>query len=164
MFSYILSQAKSVVQQHMIFVDPRHHPPLRHRPVGTISEHAIQWYLAGRARFARKFTHTIRDIEKQRLEIERASCDTNQYISACSTTSTTSRRARRARAGPSQGARRGRASAAQQHPYVSQTAKVLKLASVADKAVLMSERSLSTNIFWSAIVAAERRQGLGVHR
>ncbi|KAF8260354.1 hypothetical protein EI94DRAFT_1829826 [Lactarius quietus] len=122
--------------------------------VGTHSEHAVRRYVAGNTRFAKKFARAIRHIEKHRQRnIDRASRDTDEHIAALrhylDREKTDASHASWALAW---------ALDADERPPPSSivarrdTAEALKLARVADKAALESERALSANNLWSVVV------------
>ena len=122
--------------------------------VGTLSEHAVLRYVAGNARFAKKFARAIRNIEKQRLRnIDRASRDTAQHIAALQHYLD-----REQTGAPDASWTLAWALDADERPPPSSivarrdTTEALKLARVADKAVLASERAISANNLWSVVV------------
>jgi hypothetical protein len=122
--------------------------------VGTLSEHAVRRYVTGHARFTKKFARAIRKIEKHRQRnIDRATRDTDQHIAALQ------HYLDRERTGtPDASWTLAWALDADERPPPSSivarrdTAEALKLARVADKAVLASERTLSANNLWSVVV------------
>ena len=168
-FSHIPSQAKSAIHQDMIRervstqgiirpLEPESELPAMQVPpeqIGTLSEHAIRRYATGHARFAKKFARAIRHIEKQRSRnIDRARRDTDQHIAALQ--HYLDREETGAVLDPSWTL--SWALDADERPPPSSivarrdTAEALKLARVADKAVLASERALSANNLWRVIV------------
>jgi hypothetical protein len=122
--------------------------------VGTLSEHAIRRYVTGHARFTKKFARAIRNIEKHRQRnIDRATRDMDQHIAALQ------HYLDREQTGtPDASWTLAWALDADERPPPSSivarrdTAEALKLARVADKAVLASERTLSANNLWSVVV------------
>ena len=122
--------------------------------VGTLSEHALRRYVAGSARFAKKFARAIRHIEKQRLRnIDRASRDTAQHIAALQYYLD-----REQTGAPDASWTLAWALDADERPPPSSivarrdTSEALKLARVADKAILASERAISANNLWGVVV------------
>ncbi|KAF8267914.1 hypothetical protein EI94DRAFT_1728993 [Lactarius quietus] len=166
--SHILSQARSATHQDMIRervsiqgiirpLEPEPElPAMQMSPelVGTLSEHALRRYITGHARFTKKFARAIRHIEKQRMRnIDRATRDTDQHIAALQ------HYLDREQTGtPDANWTLAWALDADERPPPSSivarrdTAEALKLARVADKAVLASERALSANNLWSVVV------------
>ena len=133
-------------------------PPER---VGTLSEHAMRRYITGLARNEKKFARAIRHIEKQRLRnIDRASRDTNRHIAALQHYLERERAADAdaASGGVEAGWNLAWALDADERPPPSSiiarrdTEEALKLARVADKAVLASEHALSANNLWGVVV------------
>ncbi len=125
--------------------------------VGSLSEHAMRRYVAGHARLEKKFARAIRRIEKHRLRnIDRASRDTNRHLAALQ--HYLDRERTDAEAGVEASWNLAWALDADECPPPSSivarrdTEEALKLARVADKAVLASERSLSGNNLWSVVV------------
>jgi hypothetical protein len=136
--------------------------------IGTLSEAAIQRYVTGKERFDKKFARTIKRIEKQRLRnINRASQDMNQHIAALQHYLD-----RESMAAAPGGADRATATLGapsswnmawalddDERPPPSSivarrdTEEALKLARVADEAVLASEHTLSANNLWSVIIS-----------
>lgn len=168
---YASDWAKSAVQQDMIRervstqgiirpLEPELELPAMQVPpelVGTLSEHAMRRYVAGHGRFERKFARAIRRIEKQRLRnIDRASRDTNQHIAALQ--HYLDRERTDAETGVKASWNLAWALDADERPPPSSivarrdTEEALKLARVADKAVLASERALSANNLWGVVV------------
>ncbi|KAI9452279.1 hypothetical protein BJY52DRAFT_940839 [Lactarius psammicola] len=135
-------------------------PAMRVPPelVGTLSEHAVRRYVAGHACLEKKFARAIRRVEKHRLRnIDRASRDTNRHIAALQ--HYLDREHTDAEAGGVEASwNLAWALDADERPPPSSivarrdTEEALKLARVADKAVLASERSLSGNNLWSVVV------------
>jgi hypothetical protein len=168
LISHIPSQAKSAVHQDMIRervstqgiirpLEPEPELPAMQLPpelIGTLSEHAIRRYATGHARFAKKFARAIRHIEKQRLRnIDRACRDMDQHIAALQ------HYLDREKTGAADANwTLAWALDADERPPPSSivarrdTTEALKLARVADQAVLASERTLSANNLWSVIV------------
>lgn len=141
--------------------------------IGTLSERAIQRYVTGKERFDKKFAHAIKRIEKQRLKnIDRASRDMNQHIAALQHYLD-----RESKAAASGGGGEGTDATTEdalsappsymawaldedERPPPSSivarrdTEEALKLARVADEAVLASERILSANNLWNVVVGS----------
>jgi hypothetical protein len=139
--------------------------------IGTIPERAIERYVTAKERSDKKFAHAIKRIEKQRLKnINRASRDINQHIAALQHYLDREGQAVAAPAPALMGTgadRTRRATSSwnmawaldeDERPPPSSivarrdTEEALKLARVADKAVLASERTLSANNLWNVIV------------
>jgi hypothetical protein len=135
--------------------------------IGTLSEVAIRRYVTGKERFDKKFARTIKRIEKHRLRnISRASQDMNQHIVALQ-----HYLERESMAAPGGADRSTSALSApsswnmawaldeDERPPPSSivarrdTEEALKLARVADEAVLASEHTLSANNLWNVIVS-----------
>jgi hypothetical protein len=139
--------------------------------IGTIPERAIQRYVTAKERSDKKFAHTIRRIEKKRLRnIDRAWRDMNQHIAALQ--HYLDRESQAAVADSTlhgSGADRTERTTScwnmawaldeDERPPPSSivarrdTEEALKLARIADKAVLASERTLSANNLWNVIVS-----------
>jgi hypothetical protein len=140
--------------------------------VGTLSERTIQRYVAGKERIDKKFVHAIKRIEKQRLKnIDRASRDVNQHIAVLQ-----HYLERESKAAASRDAGAGADAMAEdalsappswnmawaldedERPPPSSivarrdTEEALKLARVADEAVLASEHTLSANNLWNVVI------------
>jgi len=140
--------------------------------IGTLSERAIRRYVTGKERLDKKFAPAIKRIEKQRLRnINRASRDTNQHIAALqhyfdrenkpTVSGDSGTDAERTTAdtlsAPSSWNMAWALDEDERPPPSSivarrDTEEALKLARVADEAVLASERTLSANNLWSIIV------------
>jgi hypothetical protein len=139
--------------------------------IGTLPERAIERHVTAKQRSDKKFAQAIKRIEKQRLRnIDRASRDMNQHIAAlqhyldresqATATATTSR---------GTGTDRMTRTAScwnmawaldeDERPPPSSivarrdTEEALKLARIADKAVLASEHTLSANNLWNVIIS-----------
>ncbi|KAI0253632.1 hypothetical protein BJV78DRAFT_1152772 [Lactifluus subvellereus] len=126
--------------------------------IGTLSERAIQRYVTGKERIDKKFAHAIKRIEKQRLrnidplprreskaaasggEGEGADATTEDALSAPPSWNMAWALDEDERPPPSSIVAR------------RDTVEALKLARVADEAVLASERMLSGNNLWSVVV------------
>jgi hypothetical protein len=142
--------------------------------IGTLAGRAVQRYVTGKERFDKKFAHAIKRIEKQRLRnIDRASRDMNQHIAVLQHYLD---RESEAAASGSTGAgadattedgltappswNMAWALDEDERPPPSSivarrdTVEALKLARVADKAVLASERTLSANNLWNVLVGS----------
>ena len=139
--------------------------------VGTLPERAIERYVTAKERSDKKFAHAIKRIEKQRLRnIDRASRDMNQHVAALQhyldhesqvATATPTLRAM----GTDRITRTTScwnmawALDEDERPPPSSivarrdTVEALKLARIADKAVLASERTLSANNLWNVIIS-----------
>lgn len=124
--------------------------------VGTLSEHAVRRYVTGHARLTKKFARAIRNIDKQRLRnIDRATRDTDQHIAALQHYLD---REQQTGTLPDASWTLAWALDADERPPPSSivarrdTAEALKLARVADQAVLASERTISANNLWSVVV------------
>lgn len=139
--------------------------------IGTLPERAIERYTTAKERSDKKFAQAIKRIEKQRLRnIDRASRDMNQHIAALqhyldreseATAATSTSRGK--------GTDRMTKSTScwnmawaldeDERPPPSSivarrdTEEALKLARIADKAVLASEHTLSANNLWNVIVS-----------
>lgn len=151
--------------------------------IGTLPERAIERHVTAKERSDKKFAHAIKRIEKQRLRnVDRASRDMNQHIAALQHYLD---RESQATAGPSTLRGMGTERVARttscwniawaldedERPPPSSivarrdTEEALKLARIADKAVLASERTLSANNLWNVIVSflmaspEERKKG-----
>ncbi|KAH9020637.1 alpha/beta-hydrolase [Lactarius pseudohatsudake] len=127
--------------------------------VGAIAEHAVRRYVAGTARFEKKFARAIRHIAKQRQQnIERASRDANRHLTALQ--DYFDRKRTNAETGDVVEASWNLSWAldADERPPPSSivarrdTKEALELARVADKAILATEKSLSANNLWNVIV------------
>ncbi|KAI9441922.1 hypothetical protein H4582DRAFT_1811008 [Lactarius indigo] len=178
---YAGNWAQSAVHQDMIRervstqgiirpLEPENEVPALQVPpelVGKLSEHAVRRYVEGTARFEKKFARTIRHIEKKRQRnIDRASRDTNRHIAALQHYLDRERTTAAAAAEekPGSGAvveaswNLAWALDEDERPPPSSivarrdTEEALKLARVADKAILSSERALSGNNLWNVIV------------
>jgi hypothetical protein len=140
--------------------------------IGTLSERIVQRYVVGKERSDKKFARTIKRIEKQRLKnLDRASRDMNQHIAALHYYLDRESKAA-ARDGEGAGANgvTGDAPTAQpnwnmawaldedERPPLSSivarrdTEEALKVARVADEALLASERTLSANNLWNVAI------------
>jgi acetyl esterase/lipase len=140
--------------------------------IGIIPERAIQRYVTAKARSDKKFAHAIRRIEKKRLRnIDRASRDMNQHIAALQHyLDRETQAAAAASTLKGTGADKTERTTScwnmawaldeDERPPPSSivarrdTEEALKLARVADKAVLASERTLSANNLWNVIVSS----------
>jgi uncharacterized membrane protein YccC len=118
--------------------------------VGTPSEHAMRRYVAGTAHTAKKFARTIQHIEKhRRRNIDRATRDMDQHIAALQ---------HYLDRAPDASWTLAWALDADERPPPSSivarrdTAEALKLARVADMAVLESERAISASNLWTVFV------------
>jgi hypothetical protein len=126
--------------------------------LGTLSEHAIRRYVTGHARFEKKFARAIRHIDKQRLRnIDRATRDTNRHIAALHHYLDRERTDAGVVVVVEPSSLAWALDADERPPPSSiiarrDTEEALKLARVADKAVLASERALSANNLWSVVV------------
>jgi hypothetical protein len=142
--------------------------------IGTLSELAIRRYVTGKEKFDKKFARAIKRIEKHRLRnIDRASQDMKQHIavlqhyldresSAVAPTSSSTGVDRTTAEGlPSAPSSWNMAWALDEdeRPPPSSivarrdTEEALKLARVADEAVLASEHTLSANNLWNVIIS-----------
>jgi hypothetical protein len=136
--------------------------------IGTLSEVAIRRYVTGKERFDKKFARTIKRIEKHRLRnINRASQDMNQHIVALQhylereTMAAAPGGADLSTSAPSAPSSWNMAWALDEdeRPPPSSivarrdTEEALKLARVADEAVLASEHTLSANNLWNVIIS-----------
>jgi len=140
--------------------------------IGTLSERAIRRYVTGKERFEKKFAPVIKRIEKKRLRnIHRASQDINQHIAALqhyldrenkatvsgvSGTDSERTTAETLRA-PSSWNMAWALDGDERPPPSSivarrDTEEALKLARVADEAVLASEPTLSANNLWGIVI------------
>jgi hypothetical protein len=153
--------------------------------IGTLPERAIERYVTARERSDKKFAQAIKRIEKQRLRnIDRASRDMNQHFAALQHYLDRESQAT-ATASTLRGAGTDRMTSTRttsswnmawaldedERPPPSSivarrdTEEALKLARIADKAVLASERTLSANNLWNVIISflmaspEERREG-----
>jgi hypothetical protein len=153
--------------------------------IGTLPERAIKRYVTAKERSDKKFARAIKRIEKKRLRnIDRASRDMNQHIAALQHyLDRESQAAATATASTSiaPGTDRMTRTAScwnmawaldeDERPPPSSivarrdTEEALKLARIADKAVLASERTLSANNLWNVIITflmaspEERKKG-----
>ncbi|KAF8261460.1 hypothetical protein EI94DRAFT_1745923 [Lactarius quietus] len=118
--------------------------------VGTPSENAMRQYLAGHTRFEKKFARALRRIAKQRQQnLERASRDTHLHVAALQHYLERDR--------PADGNMEWELDVDERPPPSSivarrDTDEALRLARVADKAVLASEQVLSANNLWNVVV------------
>jgi hypothetical protein len=151
--------------------------------IGTLPERAIKRYVTAKERSDKKFAHAIKRIEKHRLRnIDRASRDMNQHIAALQHYLD---RENQAAAAPSTSRststdRVTRTTSCWNMAWVldederpppssivarRDTEEALKLARIADRAVLASERTLSANNLWNVIISflmaspGERKKG-----
>ena len=156
--------------------------PLDH--VGTLPKRAIERYVTAKERSDKKFAHAIKRIEKQRLRnIDRASRDMNQHIAALQHYLDRESQATATAASTLTGTGRHQMTRTtscwnmawaldeDERPPPSSivarrdTEEALKLARIADKAVLASERTLSANNLWNVIISflmaspEERKKG-----
>ena len=121
--------------------------------IGTPSEHALGRYIAGNARFKKKFARTLRRIAKQRQQnLERSSRDTQLHVTALQ-----HYLERERTDGNINGHMDWELDADERPPPSSivarrDTDEALRLARVADKAVLASEQALSANNLWNVVV------------
>ena len=152
--------------------------------IGTLPERAVERYVTAKERSDKKFAHAIKRIEKQRLRnIDRASRDINQHIAALQHYLD-----REGQAVDAASTLRGMpgtdrttkstscwnmawALDEDERPPPSSivarrdTEEALKLARIADKAVLASERTLSANNLWNVVISflmaspEERKKG-----
>ncbi len=140
--------------------------------IGTLPERALERYITAKERSDRKFAQTIKRIEKQRLRnVDRASRDMNQHIAALQhyldgegqadavPVPSTSRGTGRDRVTRTTSCwNMAWALDEDERPPPSSivarrdTEEALKLARIADKAVLASERTFSANNLWNVIV------------
>jgi len=135
--------------------------------IGTIPERAVERYVTAKERSDKKFAHAIKRIEKRRLKnIDRASRDMNQHIAALQhyldrETQGAAAASTLRGAGSDQSTSSWNMAWAldeDERPPPSSivarrdTEEALKLARVADRAVLASERTLSANNLWNVIV------------
>jgi hypothetical protein len=145
--------------------------------VGTLPKRAIERYVTAKERSDKKFAHAIKRIEKQRLRnIDRASRDMNQHIAALQHYLDRENQAAAAAAAASAAStlrgtgtdRMTRTTSCwnmawaldeDERPPPSSivarrdTEEALKLARIADKAVLASEHTLSANNLWNVIIS-----------
>jgi hypothetical protein len=138
--------------------------------IGTLPERAIERYVTAKERSDKKFAHAIKRIEKQRLRnIDRASRDMNQHIAALQHYLDREGQAAAAPSTLSTGRDRVTRTTScwnmawaldeDERPPPSSivarrdTEEALKLARIADKAVLASERTLSANNLWGVIIS-----------
>lgn len=151
--------------------------------IGTLPERAIERYVTAKERSDKKFAQTIKHIEKKRLRnIDRASRDMNQHIAALqhyldresqatATTSTLRGAGTDRMTRTTSSWNMAWALDEDERPPPSSivarrdTEEALKLARIADKAVLASERTLSANNLWNVIISflmaspEERKKG-----
>ncbi|KAF8491456.1 lipase/ esterase [Russula emetica] len=139
--------------------------------IGTLPERAIERYVKAKERSDKKFAQAIKRIEKQRLRnIDRASRDMNQHIAALQHYLDRESHATAA-ASSLRGTGTDRMTRTtsywnmawaldeDERPPPSSivarrdTEEALKLARIADKAVLASERTLSANNLWNVIIS-----------
>lgn len=150
--------------------------------IGTLPERAIERYFKAREHSDKKFAQAIKRIEKQRLRnIDRASRDMNQHIAALQ--HYLDRESQAAAASTLRDTGTDRMTKAtscwnmawaldeDERPPPSSivarrdTEEALKLARIADKAVLASERTFSANNLWNVIISflmaspEERKKG-----
>ena len=125
-------------------------PPER---VGQSSQHAMQRYLAGQAHFEKKFARALRRIAKQRQQnLKRASRDTHLHVAALQ------HYLERERTDANVSGNMEWELDADERPPPSSivarrdTDEALRLARIADKAVLAEERVLSANNLWNVVV------------
>jgi hypothetical protein len=136
--------------------------------IGTLSELAIRRYVTGKERFDKKFARTIKRIEKHRLRnINRASQDMNQHTAALqhyldresmAAAAGGADRSTSALSAPSSWNMAWALDEDERPPPSSivarrDTEEALKLARVADEAVLASEHTLSANNLWSVVIS-----------
>jgi hypothetical protein len=140
--------------------------------IGTLPERAIERYATAKARSDKKFAQAIKRIEKRRLRnIDRASRDMNQHIAALQHYLDRESQAAAAAASTLRDTGTDRmmrttsswnmawALDEDERPPPSSivarrdTEEALKLARIADKAVLASERTLSANNLWNVIIS-----------
>jgi hypothetical protein len=139
--------------------------------IGTLPERAIKRYVTAKERSDKRFARAIKRIEKQRLRnIDRASRDMNQHIAALQHYLDRESQAAAAAStlmSPGTGRKTRTASCwnmawaldEDERPPPSSivarrdTEEALKLARIADKAVLASERTLSANNLWNVIIS-----------
>jgi hypothetical protein len=155
--------------------------PLDH--IGKLPERAIERYVKSKERSDKKFAQTIKRIEKKRLRnIDRASRDMNQHIAALqhyldresqapvATSSLRGTGTDRMTRSTSYWNMAWALDEDERPPPSSiiarrDTEEALKLARIADKAVLASERTLSANNLWNVIISflmaspEERKKG-----
>ena len=139
--------------------------------IGTIPKRAIERYATAKKRSDKKFAHTIKRIEKKRLRnIDRASRDMNQHIAALqhyldrenqatagsTLKGTDTDRTKRSTSSWNMAWALDEDERPPPSSIVARrdTEEALKLARVADKAVLASERTLSANNLWNVIVSS----------
>ena len=152
--------------------------------IGTLPRRAIERYATAKERSDKKFAHAIKRIEKQRLRnIDRASRDMNQHIAALQHYLDRESQATAVAASTLSGTgtddmtkttscwNMAWALDEDERPPPSSivarrdTEEALKLARIADKAVLASERTLSANNLWNVIISflmaspEERKKG-----
>ncbi|KAH8984796.1 alpha/beta-hydrolase [Lactarius hatsudake] len=127
--------------------------------IGAISEHAVRRYVAGTARFEKKFARAIRHIAKQRQQnIDRASRDANRHLVALQEYFDRKRISAETGGVVEPSWNLAWALDADERPPPSSivarrdTKEALELARVADKAILATEKSLSANNLWNVIV------------
>ena len=142
--------------------------------IGTLSELAIRRYVTGKEIFDKKFARAIKRIEKHRLRnIDRASRDMRQHIavlqhyldressavaSTSSNTGVDRTTAEVTLSAPSSWNMAWALDEDERPPPSSivarrDTEEALKLARVADEAVLASEHTLSANNLWNVIIS-----------
>lgn len=159
---------------HIRPLEPENDLPAMQVPsdlIGTIPKRAIERYAKGKERSDKKFAQAIKRIEKQRLRnIDRASRDMNQHIAALqhyldrespavtavsTSMGTGTDQATRAASSWNMAWALDEDERPPPSSIVARrdTEEALKLARVADKAVLASERTLSANNLWNVIVS-----------
>ena len=165
--THILPQAHSAVHQDMIRERVSTHgiirplepeselPAMQVLPElnGTPPEHAMRRYIAGHAHFEKKFARALRRIAKQRQQnLKRASRDTQLHVKALQ------HYLERERTDDNTNGHMEWELDADERPPPSSivarrdTDEALRLARVADKAVLASEQVLSANNLWNVVV------------
>jgi hypothetical protein len=121
--------------------------------IGMPSEHALRRYITGHAHFEKKFSRALRRIANQRQQnLERASRDTHLHVTALQ-----HYLERERTNGNGNGSMEWELDADERPPPSSivarrDTDEALRLARVADKAVLASEQVLSANNLWNVVV------------
>lgn len=121
--------------------------------IGTPSEHAMRRYLVGHAHFEKKFARALRRIARQRQQnLDRASRDTHLHVAALQ-----HYLERERTNGNANGNMEWELDTDERPPPSSivarrDTDEALRLARVADKAVLTSEQVLSANNLWNVVV------------
>jgi hypothetical protein len=163
--THMLPQARSAVHQDMIRervstqgiirpLEPEPElPAMQVSPelIGTPSEHAMRRYITGNAHFEKKFARALRRIAKQRQQnIDRASRDMHLHVAALQ------HYLERERTNGN-GNMEWELDEDERPPPSSivarrDTDEALRLARVADKAVLASEQVLSANNLWNVVV------------